>query len=46
MPKLAWKPGALLSPVPPALVTCGTLEAPNLLTIAWTGIVNTHPAMT
>ena len=46
MSKLVWKPGALLSPVPPALVTCGTLEAPNLLTIAWTGIVNTRPAMT
>ena len=46
MSKLVWKPGALLSPVPPALVTCGTLEAPNLLTIALTGIVNTRPAMT
>lgn len=46
MSKLVWKPGALLAPVPPALVSCGTLEAPNLLTIAWTGIINTRPAMT
>ena len=46
MSKLVWKPGALLSPVPPTLVTCGTLEAPTLLTIAWPGIVNTRPAMT
>lgn len=46
MSKAVWKPGTLLSPVPPALVSCGTLEAPNALTIAWTGIVNTNPAMT
>ena len=36
----------MLAPVPPALVTCGTLEAPNVFTAAWTGIVCTHPAMT
>lgn len=46
MSKITWKGGALLAPVPPALVTCGTMEAPNVLTIAWTGIVNTHPPMT
>lgn len=46
MPKLLWKPGTLLAPVPPALVSCGTLEMPNVLTIAWTGIVNSDPAMT
>ena len=46
MSKLSWKPGTLLSPVPPALVSCGTMERPNILTIAWTGIVNTIPPMT
>lgn len=46
MPKLVWKPGALLSPVPAALVSCGTLEHPNLITIGWTGIACTSPAMT
>ena len=46
MPKLVWKPGTLLAPVPPALVSCGTLEKPNTFTVAWTGIVNTNPAMT
>jgi flavin reductase (DIM6/NTAB) family NADH-FMN oxidoreductase RutF len=46
MGKIIWKGSALLGPVPPALVTCGTLEKPNVLTIAWTGIVCTHPAMT
>ena len=39
MPKLSWKGGAQLSPVPAALVTCGTSEHPNVLTVAWTGIV-------
>jgi len=46
MSKQIWKPGALLSPVPPALVTCGTVDAPNVLTVGWTGILSTHPAMT
>jgi len=46
MSKTIWKSGALLAPVPPALVTCGTMEQPNVLTIAWTGIVCTHPAIT
>lgn len=46
MPKLVWKPGTLLAPVPPALVTCGSMENPNILTVAWTGIVNSQPAMT
>ena len=46
MSKQIWKPGALLAPVPPALVSCGTVEKPNVLTVGWTGIVATHPAMT
>ncbi len=46
MSKLTWNPGTLLAPVPPTLVSCGTLEHPNVLTIAWTGIVCTNPTMT
>ncbi|MDD3192381.1 MAG: flavin reductase family protein [Oscillospiraceae bacterium] len=46
MSKVIWKPGTLLAPVPAVLVSCGTLEKPNVLTIAWTGIVNSDPAMT
>lgn len=46
MSKRSLKPGALVSPVPPVLVSCGTAERPNILTIAWTGIVNTIPPMT
>lgn len=36
----------MLAPVPPVMVTCGTMEKPNVLTIAWTGIVNSEPPMT
>ena len=46
MSKAVWKPTTLLGPIPPVLVSCGTVERPNALTIAWTGIVNTHPPMT
>lgn len=46
MSKQVWKPGTLLSPLPASLVTCGTMESPNVLTIAWTGIINSTPAMT
>lgn len=46
MAKQFWKGSAQLSPLPPTLVTCGTLEKPNVLTVAWTGIVATHPPMT
>lgn len=46
MSKITWKGGALLAPVPAALVTCGTVEEPKILTIAWTGIINTIPPMT
>lgn len=46
MAKIFWDGGALLAPVPPALVSCGTMENPNVLTIAWTGIINTKPPMT
>lgn len=46
MSKAHWKPGALLAPVPPALVTCGTMDHPNIFTVAWTGIVCSHPAKT
>ena len=46
MAKVSWKPGTMLFPVPPVMVTCGNLEKPNVLTIAWTGIVNSEPPLT
>lgn len=46
MPKQIWKPNTLVAPVPPAMVSCGTLNTPNIITIAWTGIINSNPPMT
>ena len=46
MSKTTWKGGALMAPLPPVLVSCGTVEQPNVLTVAWTGIVNTKPPRT
>ena len=43
MQKEIWPGSALLAPVPPALVSCGSVEQPAVLTIGWTGIVNTRP---
>ncbi len=43
MAKQLWKGSALLAPVPPTLVSCGTMDTPNLLTVAWAGTINTQP---
>ncbi len=46
MTKITWKPGTMLAPVPPALISCGTVDKPNVMTAAWTGIINSEPPMT
>lgn len=46
MEKVQWKGGTLLSPVPAVLVSCGTMEKPTALTIAWTGIICSDPPKT
>lgn len=46
MAKQTWKGGALLAPLPAVLVSCGDMENSNIITIAWTGIVNTQPPKT
>lgn len=48
MAKLKWKGGALIAPVPPAMVSCGSEEdgSSNIITVAWTGITNTQPPKT
>ena len=46
MAKIQWKGGALLAPVPPAMVTSALGEEQNVLTVAWTGITNTQPPKT
>ena len=45
MTKQSWKGSALLNPVPPVLVSCGSLEKPNLITVGWAGTVCTRPPM-
>ena len=40
------KAGTLLAPLPAVMVTSGTAEQVNVMTAAWTGIVNTRPPMT
>ena len=32
-------------PIPAVMVSCGTVENSNIITVAWTGILNTNPAM-
>ncbi len=44
--KECWKGSVITSPLPPTMVTCGTCEHPNVLTVAWTGILNTQPPVT
>ena len=47
MSKQVWKAGTLVYPAPVVMVSCGTLEGiKNIITVAWTGTVNTNPAMT
>ena len=47
MAKEIWKPGTVLYPVPAVMVSCGTMEGEkNIITIAWTGTINSDPAMT
>ena len=31
--------------IPVVMVSCGTMEKSNIITVAWTGIINTNPAM-
>jgi flavin reductase (DIM6/NTAB) family NADH-FMN oxidoreductase RutF len=44
-PKLIWKPGNMLYPLPVVIVSCGNKEKHNLITIAWTGTLCTTPPM-
>lgn len=46
MAKRTLKGGALLAPLPPTMVTCGNMENSNIITIGWTGILNTIPPKT
>ena len=44
--KRTMRPGTMLNPVPAVLVSCAEGKKNNLITIAWTGIINSDPPMT
>ena len=35
-----------MAPLPTVMVSCGDMENSNIITIAWTGIINSNPPMT
>ena len=45
MSKVVWKPGTFVYPIPAVMVSCGTMEKSNIVTVAWTGVINSDPAM-
>jgi len=46
MSKVSWKPGTMVYPLPAVMVSCGDKpENYNIITIAWTGTINTNPPM-
>lgn len=45
MSKTMWKPGTFVYPIPAVMVSCGDFKNSNIITVAWTGILNTNPAM-
>ena len=44
MGKVSWKSGTFIYPIPAVMVSCGDMEKSNIITVAWTGILNTNPA--
>ena len=47
MTKRSMKPGTMLAPTPAVLVSCRDTQGnDNLITIAWTGIINSDPPIT
>lgn len=46
MAKISWRGGALIAPLPPVMVSCGSGDNKNIVTVAWTGIINTIPPKT
>lgn len=45
MGKITWKGGTFVYPLPAVMVSCGDMKKSNIITVAWTGIINTNPAM-
>ena len=45
MARQVWKGSTLLNPEPPVLVSCGSPDKPNLITVGWCGTICTQPPM-
>jgi len=45
MSKAIWKAGTFIYPLPVVMVSCGNMEKSNIITVAWTGIINTDKPM-
>lgn len=45
MGKVIWKPGTFIYPLPVVMVTSGDMNKNNIITVAWTGIINTDKPM-
>ena len=46
MARTYWKPGTIIYPLPAVMVSCGeNPEEYNIITIAWTGTINSNPPM-
>lgn len=45
MAKKEWKSGTFIYPIPAVMITSGDMEHSNIMTVAWTGILNTNPAI-
>lgn len=43
--KVLWKPGTIEYPLPAVMVSCGDMENSNIITVAWTGVICSDPAM-
>jgi len=44
--RIQWKPGTMIYPLPAVMVSCGNEQTGyNIITIAWTGTINTNPPM-
>ena len=44
--KTVLKPGTVEAPLPVVMVSCGNEKESNIITIAWTGIINSEPPLT
>ena len=43
--KFELKPQTAFAPVPVVMVSCGTMENANIISVAWTGIINSEPPL-